>query len=221
LIRISKDTHAFLTNLQKRALRKASRHTANTLPLSLPNSDRKTFTEIYKELYPAIYYFAKGFVKDEAIAEDITADTFAKLWIAAGLAGVMNAVGFLYTAAKNASLDYLKVESNLKERENQFSYQMHTGTTDEQVAAEVKAEILKHIYTEIEELPKQAREIFKLSFINGWKIRQIAEHMKLTDQTVMNQKSRALKILRLALKDRPWIWILLLNVLFFKGDNQL
>jgi len=202
-------------------LKKASQHNANSVPLSLPNSDRRKFTEIYEELYPSIYYFTKGFVKDRAIAEDITADTFAKLWITAGQAGVMNAVAFLYTAAKNASLDYLKVEANLKVRENQFSYLQQPGITDEQVVAEVKAEILKQIYTEIEALPKQAREIFKLSFINGWKIRQIADHMKLTDQTVMNQKSRALKILRLTLKDRPWVWILLLNVLFFKGNSQL
>lgn len=202
-------------------MKKASQHNANSVPLSLPNSDRRKFTEIYEELYPSIYYFTKGFVKDRAIAEDITADTFAKLWITAGQAGVMNAVAFLYTAAKNASLDYLKVEANLKVRENQFSYLQQPGITDEQVVAEVKAEILKQIYTEIEALPKQAREIFKLSFINGWKIRQIADHMKLTDQTVMNQKSRALKILRLTLKDRPWVWILLLNVLFFKGNSQL
>jgi RNA polymerase sigma-70 factor (family 1) len=201
-------------------LRRNSHHSANPNPLSLLSGDRKLFTEIYEELHTAIYYFTKRFVNDRNIAEDITADSFAKLWIAAGQPnGVQNVTGFLYTAAKNASLDHLKVASKLKERETQFSYLQQSDTDNEQVTAEVKAEILKHIYAEIETLPKQAREIFKLSFINGWKIRQIAEHMHLTDQTVMNQKSRALKILRLALKDRPWIWILLLNVLFFKSSN--
>ena len=160
-------------------------------------------------------------MKEESVAEDITADSFAKLWINSGKPnGVQNVSGFLYTAAKNAALDHLKVESNLKDREVQFSYLQQTELEDEKVVAEVKAEILKQIYTEIEALPKQAREIFKLSFINGWKVRQIAEHMNLAEQTVMNQKTRALKLLRLALKDRPWVWILFVSILFFRGNSQ-
>src|SRR6516164_17310 len=43
------------------------------------SGDRGAFDQVYRELYPNVFYFACRFV-DQEDAADITADAFLKLW---------------------------------------------------------------------------------------------------------------------------------------------
>src|SRR5947207_569153 len=67
------------------------------------------YTTIYNLCAPSIYYFAKRFVNEREVAEDITADTFIKLYrLHENFDTLLNIRAFLHITARNACLNYLR-----------------------------------------------------------------------------------------------------------------
>ena len=68
-------------------------------------------------------------------------------------------------------------------------------------ADEVKNEVLKHIHNAIESLPKKSRRVMQMS-VAGMKNGEIARELNVSVQTVMNQKTSALKVIRIRVLER-------------------
>lgn len=183
----------------------------NTTLHSLVAGDAKGFSEIYSSYYLPIYYFAKKFVGDAVVAEDVTAETFSKLWQEAEQKReVKNVKAFLHVTAKNNCLDKLKMEKTHQEKHREILYLQQEDLRAALNAAELKAAVMDSIYAEIEKLPPKSRMIFKMAFFEGMKTGEIAKKLGLNENTVTNQKVSALKKLRLALKDQEWMILLVL-----------
>jgi RNA polymerase sigma-70 factor (ECF subfamily) len=179
--------------------------------LSLQGGDRPAFAIAYNQYYLFIYHYTKKFVDDNQLAEDITADSFVKLWRhAETVSDVQNVKAFLRTTARNACLDHLKLQRNHQEKEKEILYLSEQDTRNEFDLAEIKAEVLQYVYAEIEKLPEKCREVFKLSYLEGMKVSEVAQHLNISEQTVANQKTKALKMLRLALTHKQWMVLVLL-----------
>jgi RNA polymerase sigma-70 factor (ECF subfamily) len=177
----------------------------------LHSGDRSAFTDAYNQFYLSIYHYIKKFVADNQLAEDITADSFVKLWRhAEEVSDIQNVKAFLRTTARNACLDHLKAQRNHGQKEKEILYLSEQDTRNEFDLAEIKAEVLQYVYAEIEKLPEKCKEVFKLSYLEGMKVSEVAQHLNISEQTVANQKTKALKMLRLALSDKQWVVLLLL-----------
>jgi RNA polymerase sigma-70 factor (ECF subfamily) len=57
----------------------------------------------------------------------------------------------------------------------------------------IMARIIQAIYEEIEQLPKQRKSIFKAIFLHGKRTVTIANELNISQQTVLNQKSAAIR----------------------------
>ncbi|HRQ50053.1 MAG TPA: sigma-70 family RNA polymerase sigma factor, partial [Agriterribacter sp.] len=79
-------------------------------------------------------------------------------------------------------------------------YGNETGDSDESEI--IYSELLVEIRKSIDALPAKMREIFILSHYKKMSNEAIAAHLKLSHQTVRNQKSKALALLRKWLKHR-------------------
>ena len=177
--------------------------------LSLAAGDRTQFAAIYEQYYLPIYHFAKKFVDNGTDAEDIAAEAFIKLWRQAEQsATISNVKAFLHVTAKNACLDHLKSQQTHASKESEIQFLASQDVRNAFELAEVKAEVLEYVYEAIERLPKKCKEVFKLSYLEGLKVPEVAEQLQISEQTVSNQKTRALKILRLALQDKHWVLLL-------------
>src|SRR5260370_13259962 len=79
----------------------------------------RAYTTIYNLCAPSIYYFAKRFVDDRAVAEEITADTFIKLYrLHTKFDTLPNIQAFLRITTRNACLNYLR-DLKLKDQKRQ------------------------------------------------------------------------------------------------------
>ncbi len=163
----------------------------------------RAYTTIYNLCAPSIYYFAKRFVNDREVAEEITADTFIKLFLLhPNFDSLPNIRAFLRITARNSCLNYLR---DLKSKDQQKKDLLYLLTQDQEkefLQDQYQAELLQRIYNEIERLPKKCRQVFKLAFMDGLGNEEIAKLLHINYQSVKNQKARALKILRLALLNR-------------------
>lgn len=186
-------------------------------PRVLTGNDRKQFAALYDQFYLSIYYFTKKIVADPQAAEDLTADSFVKLWNKALQENEVNNVrAFLYSVARNACLDYLKTHQLHQEKHKEILYLAEEESRIAAYTSEIKAELLLEIREEIERLPAKARQIFKLAFFDGLKNSEIAALLALSEQTVQNQKSIALKRLRIAFQNKAWAGALLLSTFLLK-----
>ncbi len=68
--------------------------------------------ETFKYYYRPLCLYVLHYVHDTDIAEDIVQDSFSILWEKLSISGaeIENVKAYLYTTARNRSLDYLKKE---------------------------------------------------------------------------------------------------------------
>lgn len=188
----------------------------NALILSLKNSDKSAFEEIYYDFFGMIYHLSLQYLHDERISEEIIQDTFLKLWeIRETLNEEFNIRNFLYTITKNNCLNYLrnqktalKHQENLKYLEMQFNYEAL-----ERLGSFIEFEELR---TKIEKalaaLPDNLRETFMLSRFEEIPYKEIALKQSISIKTVEAHMTKALKILRHELKDYLTIIYLITNL---------
>lgn len=172
----------------------------------------QAFQAIFDSFRMRIFYFVKKLIDDVPTAEEITSDTFVKLHRLHDKFNTYNNIqAFLFITARNASLDYLKYRQRQREH--------FTDLDPEEVPeipmfaeTDVQADVLRHIYEEIEKLPERSKQIFKLFYLEGISLNEIADLLGISRQTVANQKHTALKTLKIKLLDRPGLllWLLIL-----------
>lgn len=171
------------------------------------------FQAIFDSFRMRIFYFVKNLIDDRLTAEEITSDTFVKLYRLHDKFNTLNNIqAFLFITARNASLDFLKYRQ--RQRQHQTELQHHEEQEQEIDLplfgeTNLEADVLEFIYSEIEKLPQRSKCVFKLFYLEGKSVRDIADMMQISIQTVANQKHTALKVLRMKVLDRGlFIWLL-------------
>lgn len=160
------------------------------------NGGNESFKEIYKLYYSAIHAFVNRIVENQQDAYDIATDTFTKLWDRrAGFKSLMNIKKFLYTVARHAAIDYLRMAG--RNRRLLESLLLLDLKNDQSITEEViHPELIPFIYDAIEHLPRQCRNVTKSIFMEGYTIRETAERLNMHLENVRFQKSRGRKQLR-------------------------
>lgn len=173
-----------------------STYTDGELSTLIKNGDEAFFGVVFKQYYTALCYFAGRHYLSRAEAEDIVEEVFEKLW--KGNLELRNAShlrSYLYKATRNACIDHLRKKDHAMERQMSFVAQLE-ATEPDYVHSMIRAEVLREIYLEIQNLPEQCSRIVALSYIEGFKNEEIAEKLGLSVQTVKNQKSLGIKLLK-------------------------
>jgi len=166
----------------------------------LRNGNEKAIRKLYDHYYRPLCYFNKSLINYIEEAEDISTETFLKLLQKKDDFDTLSDIkSFLFVTARNACLDFLRKEKRHKKAHDEISF---LAEFDEQFGDNemIVAKVLQTIYAEIENLPKQCGDVFKSIFIEGKSTAEIADEMQISPQTVLNQKSKALRKIRLVLE---------------------
>jgi RNA polymerase sigma-70 factor (ECF subfamily) len=169
----------------------------------ISQGSKRAFEIVYDRYYIGIFYFARRWVRDEKVAEDITVDTFLKLWERfSSFTSLSHVQSFLHVTAKNACLNHLRSRSRRLAHHRDLAYILALEQQVGPVEQDITAQIYDHIHKEIERLPPQVRRVFQLSYIDGLSNQAIAEQLQINNQSVRNHKTNALKYLRMALLEK-------------------
>ncbi len=94
------------------------------------------------------------------------------------------------------------------ERQAKFLHEQENTSSPAEDQDIIRMEVFRVIYQEISNLPEQCGKIVRMSYIEGLKNEQIAEVLSISLQTVKNQKTRGMKLLRMRLP--PFVFALFL-----------
>ena len=137
--------------------------------------------------------YALHYLGDSDMAEDVVQECFATLWekLEAGLA-VANRRAYLYMTVRNRCLDQLRRKGMQTEALKPYDTY---GIIDDDDAQE-RSQIEARLWTAIDSLPEKCREVFLMSKRDGLKYEEIATELGISENTVRNQISKALKVLK-------------------------
>jgi RNA polymerase sigma-70 factor (ECF subfamily) len=180
----------------------------------LISGDEPSFEKVYRYFYPRLMYFAKQYVYDIEASKNIVQDVFTELWDRRiTLKEETNLNAWLFTVTKNKSL---KIISHLKSQKNYDSYfkarQLdvnYIALNDFDTSNFVFVELQAQINAAMEKLTPACRKVFEMSRFEDRKNREIAEELNLSIKTVEAHISKALRSLKIDLKDYlPLFYIL-------------
>ncbi|MCU4156191.1 RNA polymerase sigma-70 factor [Carboxylicivirga sp. A043] len=179
------------------------------------SGDEGAFEKVYKQYFSSLYFFAIQYVDKKSEAENLVQETFLSLWVnKESITGQSNNTikSWLYTTLKNKCLNYLEKESNKRQYTN-YQRQKHEADIDilgqMQISDVTFDEIEQLLHKALDEMPEQCRRVFELSRFNGLKNKEIALELNISIKAVEANMTRALKSLRIHLKDYLPLCILL------------
>lgn len=185
------------------------------LGIDLMDMTNKDFNRIYERNYRRSFLFAKSYVHDDLVAEDIAAESLFKYWqICKDSEGEVSEA-MLVTILKNKAIDYLRAEMR-KQLVLEDMAEKAMRNLEIQVSAleacdpnELFSEEIQRIIQQtLKRLPEQTREIFWLSRYENLSVKEIAEKKKLTPKAVEYHITKSLKALRITLKDYLPLWLI-------------
>lgn len=159
--------------------------------------EEKGFTYFFNSLYPALLYYAFRILNDRPAAEDVVGESFIKIWERHSTFAHPKVIkSWLYTTVRNGCLNRLQQQHRSLAQQEQLAKQSE-GTHESYALHEmIRAEVIRELYENIESLPSACRQIFKMLYIQGKTVREIAEELQLSISTIKNQKARGLALLR-------------------------
>lgn len=173
----------------------------------LGSGDKEVFAHIFREYYSALCAFAEKIIGSPDDVEDLVEEVFEKLWNRKPhFENIRHLKDFLYKVTRNACLDFIKNSIHRKERQARF-LQTENDVESASDLCLIRAEVYREIYREIMALPEQCGKIIRMGYIEGKRNEEIARELDLSVQTVKNQKSRGILLLKLRLS--PELFVLL------------
>jgi len=155
------------------------------------------FRHYFDQYYQLLFYIAYRIVQENEAAKDIVSDTFQKLWENREKIQTETHIGaFLRAVSRNLSLNYIKREERKLSSEEELRYLNDDLEKTDLVNDLVAAEMTKRLYDAIESLPRKCKAVFKLLYYEQASTREVAEKLGITERNVLNQKSRAILLLR-------------------------
>ena len=151
------------------------------------------FNDLFRYNYRPLCLYALHYIQDVDLAEDIVQESYTALWekLQDG-AQVLNRKSYLYMMVRNRCLDHIRKKTIPTESLKPYDTYGIIEDDDAQERSQTEA----RIWTAIDNLPEKWREVVIMSKRDGLKYEEIAEELGLSVNTVRNQISKALKILK-------------------------
>lgn len=166
------------------------------------------FQELYDSWYRKSFTFAKAYVQDAMVAEDIVSEALVKLWKMMSEKEIEYPQALLLTLLKNKALDHLRRETMRQTIEEELADAYQRELTIRISTLEAcnpedmfSSEVQEIINRTLASLPEQTRIIFEMSRYDGLAVKEIARQNGITPKAVEYHITRSLKALRGNLKD--------------------
>ena len=161
---------------------------------NMPQIDNNiNFDDLFRYNYRPLCLYALHYLQDVDQSEDIVQESYAALWekLQEG-AHILNRKSYLYMMVRNRCLDHLRKKGIPTESLKPCDTYGIIDDDDAQERSQTEA----RLWTAIDSLPEKCREVFIMGKRDGLKYEEIAEELNLSVNTVRNQISKALKVLK-------------------------
>lgn len=164
----------------------------------LTQGSYKAFDALYSMYSHRLYSFAFKLTKSHLDASEIVQNSFINLWLNRDKILTCSSLQpYLFTIAKNQFINKLRHNINLPLFVDYVNYLNEKKISENNVIEKLNYDDFKaQLKKAKKSLSKNQRKIFELSKELGYTNKEIAQRLNLSEQTVKNQLSISLKILK-------------------------
>lgn len=175
--------------------------TDEELVVLIQKSDHRAFQELYERYWFDLFRIALSKLRSREVCEELVQDLFANLWKRRNSIALKKKFsGYIHTALRYMIINQYNL-NDVRRKYNetqQHIIPINQYSTEKLVSYN---ELFDSINAEIERLPKRRSEIFKLSRYEKMSNKEIAHSLQISPKTVENQITKAIKTLRVHLKE--------------------
>ncbi|UXX79877.1 sigma-70 family RNA polymerase sigma factor [Reichenbachiella carrageenanivorans] len=162
-------------------------------------SDLKALAYIYEKQYTNLYYFGLSCSKDEGLTEDAIQDLFIKVWDKRTSIHIKLSIkSYLISALRRIIIDKLTAQKKVLSVDGEFpeGFEPSLSVQDLMISEELDEERRGQIEHALSLLTKKQREMIYLRFFQEMSYDEIAESLKIRNQSVRNCIYEAMKIMK-------------------------
>lgn len=167
----------------------------------IKGGDRSAFNEIYQRYWFKLYKKAFERIKSRDEAEDMIQDLFIDFWMKRETLIInVSLSAYLFTAIKYKVINYIEaniVRNNYLKSLNNAVMDYDDATNQSLICRDTE----RWMDLEIQKLPPRVKRVFELSRQENLSIKEIAQKLEVSDQTVKNQIGKALKTIKVHLNN--------------------
>lgn len=176
---------------------------------SLKKGSGKAFDSIYKMYAKRLYVYSLQFTKSPEESEEIVHDVFVKLWTEREKIRQEETLrSLLFIMTKNYLINAFRSKINQPVYEEYINYKEALFVNDTDHHLEYQ-DLVSKIRKVMESLSVTQQKVITLSKMEHLSNKEIADKISLSEQTVKNQLSAGLKILKQKLGDSYLLFVLL------------
>lgn len=170
---------------------------------SFKREKSSAFENIYNQYKRQLYVLCYKYLHNEFEAEDVVLQTFMELYESKDkILDLKHLNNWLFLTAKRCSIDLARTKFSKKE----ILYKAELAKIEDvniDYNEEVFLEIIDQVYSEINLLPRQQKDVFILRYIKNYSAKEVADHMKISLNTVYAHSKVAMKNIKLKFLTTP------------------
>jgi RNA polymerase sigma-70 factor (ECF subfamily) len=178
--------------------------------VGLINGSYKDFKCIYDTYYPNLYGFIFGLVKSHSDTKDIAQETFMKVWInRKSIDPEQSFKSWLFKIAQNLITDSFRKQLNNPVFLTYANCREESPPDDENIEQKMDFDLFRQRLEKAKtKLSPRQKKIFEMNKEEDIPPGEIAKLLDINEQTVYNQLSGALKIIKKEIKREDFLFFL-------------
>lgn len=162
----------------------------------------ETLHIIFERFYHPLCFYAKKYLKDDDDIQDTVQEIFVTLWEKKlSFPNEYALKAYLYSSVYHACLDRIKLSDIHKKHQDYILTAQDETDSQNYLTDWIETEVLSELFQAIENLPPECCKVFKLSYLEGFSLEEVAQKLDISIHTVKSQRARAKKLLQENLKN--------------------
>ncbi|MGL5276762.1 sigma-70 family RNA polymerase sigma factor [Myroides sp.] len=155
----------------------------------------------YYKYWDVLYHLSCNITRDQNLSADIVQDVFVYIWKNYTSLTIENPKAYLIQSVRNKSLKSLTIKRfDTIQLEEAYNALVDNEVLSKEEETLFKEQLLSMIYCKAQEvLPTRCYQIFILRYSNKLSYKEIANKLGISESTVDNQISKALKTIKTTL----------------------
>lgn len=172
---------------------------------ALASGAESAFTEIYEHYWFKLLALAYSHTKNKEVAEEIVQEVFISIWNRRTSLKIHSLSNYFAIAIRFSVFKHKRREQRRREIEQENCKSEEFVHDEERIEARFLAEYFRGV---IEQLPEKCRMVFNYSRVDGLSNTEISKEMEISEKTVEAHLTKAIKVLRVSLKDAGFLFFL-------------
>ncbi len=173
-------------------------YTDEQLIARIKTNDKAAFRILFDRHYKVLLATAINILKDPNSAKDATQEVFLQIWQKRDTLNIQTApAAYLKRSVINRSLNQIKSRKKFVDETPIVQMYSQSPEANENLAVQDLETAMKKA---LDTLPERCRLIFIMRRLEGMSLKEIAQQLDISPKTVENQITKALKVIKEAVK---------------------